>query len=72
MEKNNYRGPQNYSPFLPAFGMAGGTKSSWLAGKHREPLISTVGTPDTGKPAHRIAAVQILLNNILHYLNECC
>jgi len=46
MEKNNHRGPQNYSPFLPAFGMAGGTESACLAGKHWEPLFSTVGTPD--------------------------
>jgi hypothetical protein len=70
MEKNNHRGPQNYSPFLPAFGMAGGTESACLAGKHWEPLFSTVGTPDTGKPAHRIAAVQILLDNILDYRTE--
>jgi len=71
MEKNSHRGPQNYSPFLLALGMTGGTVSECLAGKHREPLFSTVGTPDTGKSAHRIAAVQILLNNILHYLHKC-
>jgi len=46
------------------------TKSACLAGKHEEPLFPTVGTPDTGKSAHRIAAVQILLDNILDYRTE--
>jgi len=50
--------------------MAGGTESACLAGKHWEQLFSTVGTPDTGTPAHRIAVVQILLDNILDYRTE--
>ncbi len=61
--ENNHSGPQNYSPFIPASGMTGGTESVCLAGKHWEPLFSTAGTPDTGKTVHLIGAVQILQAN---------
>jgi len=53
------------APLLTSFCMTGGTESARLAGKHQEPLFPTVRAPDAGKPAHRIAAVEILLNNIL-------
>jgi len=57
--------PHPLSPFLTSFGMTRRTEPACLAGKHQEPLFLTVGTPDAGKSAHRIAAVEILLNNIL-------
>jgi hypothetical protein len=57
--------PHPLSPFLTSFGMTRRTEPACLAGKHQEPLFPTVGTPDAGKSAHRIAAVEILLNNIL-------
>jgi len=41
------------------------TESACLAGKYQQALFPTVGTPDAGKATHRIAAVQILLDNIL-------
>jgi hypothetical protein len=46
------------------------TESACLAGKHQEPLFPTVGTADADKPAHRIAAVEIALDNILDYRTE--
>jgi len=57
--------PHPITPLLTAFSMAGRTKAACLAGKHEEALFPTVRAPDAGKPAHRIAAVEILLNNIL-------
>jgi len=42
-------------------------KSACLAGKHQQPLFPTVATPDAGKAAHRIAAVEILLDHILDH-----
>jgi hypothetical protein len=53
------------APLLTALGMTRRTEPACLAGKHQEPLFPTVWTPDTGKPAHGIAAVQVLLDNIL-------
>jgi len=50
--------------------MAGRTESTCIAGKHKQPLFPTVGTPDAGKATHRIAAVKILLDNILDYRTE--
>jgi len=57
--------PHPLAPFLAAFSMAGRTKSACLAGKHQQSLLPTVRAPDAGKSAHRIAAVEILLNNVL-------
>jgi hypothetical protein len=57
--------PHPLSPFLPSLGMTRWTESTRLAGKHQQPLFPAVGTPDAGKAAHRIAAVQILIDNIL-------
>jgi hypothetical protein len=62
--------PHPLAPLLTAFGMAGGTESACLAGKYQEVLFSAVGTPDTGKSAHRIAAVQVLLDHILDHRTE--
>ena len=45
--------------------MAGRSNSACLAGKHQQALFPTVRAPDAGKAAHRIAAVKILLYNIL-------
>jgi hypothetical protein len=46
------------------------TKPAGLAGKHKQPFFSTAGTPDTGKSAHGIAAVQVLLDHFLDYRPE--
>jgi len=54
------------APLLASFGMAGGAESASLAGKHEEALLPTVHTPDASKSTHRIAAIKILLNNILN------
>ena len=57
--------PHPLSPHITAFGMTRRAESASLTGKHQQPLLSAVGTPDAGKPAHRIAAVQILVDNLL-------
>jgi hypothetical protein len=57
--------PHPLAPFLTALGMTRWTKPACLAGKHQQPLFSAVRTPDAGKPAHRIAAVEVFLNDIL-------
>jgi hypothetical protein len=41
-----------------------------LARKHQQPLFPTVRTPDAGKAAHRIAAFEVLLNDILDHRPE--
>jgi hypothetical protein len=50
--------------------MTGGTESACLAGEHQQPLLPTVRTPDEGKAAHGIAAIQVLLDDILDYRTE--
>jgi hypothetical protein len=40
------------------------------AREHNEPLLGAVGTPDTGEPAFRIAAVKILLDHLLDDRSE--
>ena len=45
--------------------MARRAETTSLTGKHQQTLFPTVRAPDAGKPAHRIAAVEILLDNIL-------
>jgi hypothetical protein len=40
-------------------------ESVCLAGKRQQPLFPTVRASDSGKSAHWIAAVEILLDNIL-------
>jgi hypothetical protein len=62
--------PHPLTPFLRAFSMAGWTESARLAGKHKQPLFPAVGISDAGKPAHRIAAVEIFFDNILDYRTE--
>jgi len=62
--------PHPFAPLLTSLGMTGGTESACLAGKHQQPLFPTVRTPDAGKAAHGIAAVQILLDDILDYRTE--
>jgi hypothetical protein len=57
--------PLQLSSFLPAFGMTRWTESAGLAGKHKQALFPTVRTSDAGKAAHRIAAVKLLLDNLL-------
>lgn len=43
--------------------MARGAESTAAAGKHNDPLLATVWTADAGKPAARVAAVQIALDD---------
>jgi hypothetical protein len=62
--------PHPLTPLLSSLSMTGGTESACLAGKHQEPLFPTVRAPNAGKAAHRIAAVEILLNDILDYRTE--
>jgi len=57
--------PHPLSPLLTALGMTRRAESACLAGKHKQALFLAVGTPDAGKPAHRIAAVKVLLHNLL-------
>ena len=57
--------PHPLAPFLSSRGMTRRTEPARLAGKHQQVLLPTVRAPDAGKPAHRIAAVEILLDNIL-------
>jgi len=58
--------PHPFSPFLKTLGMAGGAESPGPAGKHDEPLLPALGTPDSGKPAARVAAVQVALDDFLN------
>ena len=46
-------------------GMTRGAEFSGAAGKHKKPLLLTVGTPDPGKAAAGIAAVKIALDHLL-------
>jgi hypothetical protein len=62
--------PHPLTPFLTAFSMAGWTEPACLAGKHQQALFPTIGTPDAGKATHRIAAVEVLLYNILDHRTE--
>ncbi|MFO7866265.1 MAG: hypothetical protein R6V02_05565 [Candidatus Aminicenantes bacterium] len=62
--------PHPLAPLLTALGMTRWTKSARLAGKHQQPLFPAVRTPDTGKPAHRIAAIEIFFNNIFNDWTE--
>jgi len=45
--------------------MARWTKSTSATGKVKEALLTTVRTPDAGKPAARVAAVEVALNHLL-------
>jgi hypothetical protein len=62
--------PHPLAPLLTAPGMTGRTESACLAGKHQQALFPIVGAPDAGKSAHRIAAVEIFLNDILNHRTE--
>jgi hypothetical protein len=56
----------SYSPqLLQPLGMAGGTEAAGAAGEHQEVFRMAVGTADAGKPATRIAAVEITLDHFL-------
>ncbi len=57
--------PHPLAPLLQPLGMAGGAEATGAAGKHKEVFSPTVGTADAGKPAARIAAVQVALHNLL-------
>jgi hypothetical protein len=50
--------------------MAGGAEPAGAAGKHDEPLLATVRTPDPGKPAARVAAVEVAFHDFLDDRSE--
>jgi len=58
---------QPFAPFLPSLSMTRGTETSGFATEGQEAFLPAVRTPNPGKPAHRVAAVQILLH---HFLNH--
>jgi hypothetical protein len=58
------RFPHPLPPFLKPFGVTGGAKPSGLAGKHQKVFCPAVRTTDPGEPAARIAAVEILLDDV--------
>jgi hypothetical protein len=62
--------PYPLAPLLAPLGMTRRTETSGLAREAQEAFLSTIWTADAGKPAHRIATVEILLNNILDYGTE--
>jgi len=49
--------PHPLAPLLKTLRMARRTESAGTAGEHQEPLLTTLGTTDAGKPAARIATV---------------
>jgi hypothetical protein len=51
-------------------GMARWAESPCPAREHNEPLLGAVRTSDAGEPAFRIAAVKILLDNLLDDRSE--
>ena len=53
-------------PLLEPFGMAGGAKPPGLAGKHQKMFGPAARTADADKPAARITAVQIALDDVLN------
>jgi hypothetical protein len=57
--------PHPLAPFFTTFGVARWAESSCLTGEHKKAFLPTVRTPHASKPAHRITAFEILLDNIL-------
>ncbi len=57
--------PHPLSPFLKALGMAGGAESASAAGKVEEEFRTAVGTPDAGKSAAGVDAIEVVLNESL-------
>jgi hypothetical protein len=58
--------PHPFAPLLQSLGMAGGTKPSGLAGKHQQMLGPAARTPDPGKAAAGVAAIQIALDDVFY------
>jgi hypothetical protein len=56
--------PHPLSPLLHPLGMARGTESPGAAGEHQEVFRLAVRTADAGKPAARVGAVQIALDDL--------
>jgi hypothetical protein len=56
--------PYPLSSFLEPLGVSGGTEAVGATGEHQEPLLTAVRTADAGKPAARVAAVQIALDHL--------
>jgi hypothetical protein len=62
--------PHPFPPFLDPLGMTRWAESPGPAREHNEPLLGAVGTSDAGEPAAGIAAVKILLDNLLDDRSE--
>ena len=56
--------PHPLAPLLKALGMTPGTEAAGAARKHKQAFFTAVRTPDAGKPAAGVAAVQIALNDL--------
>ena len=57
--------PHPLAPLFQALSVAGGAKPAGPAGEHQEVFRVAVGTADAGKPAARVAAVQVALDHLL-------
>ena len=57
--------PHPLAPLLQPLGVAGGAEAAGAAGEHQEPLLGTVRTTDAGKPAARVAALEVALDHLL-------
>jgi len=56
--------PHPLAPLLKALGMTRGTEAAGAVRKHKQAFFTAVRTPDAGKPAAGVAAVQIALNDL--------
>jgi len=54
-----------FAPLLKPLSVTRWAKSPRAAGKHQESLLATVRTADAGKPAARIAAVEVAVHDLL-------
>ena len=59
------RPPHPLAPLLDPLGMTRRAESPGAAREHNDPLLPTVGTPDSSEPATGITAVEILLDHLL-------
>jgi len=62
--------PHPLAPFFNSLGVARGTEPPGSAGKHQEAFRMALGTADARKPAARIAAIEIALDDLLNDRTE--
>jgi len=56
--------PHPLAPLLKALGMTRGTEAAGATRKHKQAFFTAVRTPDAGKPALWVAAIQIALDHL--------